>query len=192
GVGVRRLFLGRVSWELIHSAACPVRVARMSGSTSTGEPIRIVVGIDGSAESVMALDSVAGRSWPEKTEAQVVSAVQTLVPPTTPLDASTFAQEPAYSVICEADDRLRLRLGKIAAESANALRGAGLIATTHVVDGDPREAILLAAELTSADSIFVGARGHGKMDRLLLGSVSSHIVTHAHCSVEVVRGKHAK
>src|SRR5262245_29334902 len=44
--GVRRLFLGSVSWELIHSAACPVRVARVSGSTSAGESIRIVVGID--------------------------------------------------------------------------------------------------------------------------------------------------
>ncbi|HMF03100.1 MAG TPA: universal stress protein [Terriglobia bacterium] len=57
--------------------------------------------------------------------------------------------------------RLRFRLGNIAAESANALRRAGLIATTHVVDGDPREVILTAAEVTGADTIFVGARGHG-------------------------------
>ena len=80
---------------------------------------------------------------------------------TAALEASTFAQEPAYSVIREADERLRSRLGNIAAESANALRRAGLIATTHVVDGDPREVILTAAEVTGADTIFVGARGHG-------------------------------
>src|SRR5262249_436543 len=113
-------------------------------------------------------------------------------PATTALEASTFAQEPAYSVIREADERLRFHLGSIAAEAANALGGAGLIAKTYVVDGDPREAIMTAAEVTRADMIFVGARGLGRLEGLLLGSVSSYIVTHAHCSVEVVRGKHAK
>ena len=90
-------------------------------------------------------------------------------------------------MIREADERLRLRLGNIAAESANALRRAGLIATTHVIDGDPREVILTAAEVTGADTIFIGARGLGPVERLLLGSISSYVVTHAHCSVEVVR-----
>lgn len=107
---------------------------------------------------------------------------------TAALEASTFAQEPAYSVIRAADERLRVRLGNIIEESANALRRAGLIATTRLVDGDPREAILAAAEVARADTIFLGARGLGRMDRLLLGSVSSYVVTHAHCSVEIVRG----
>jgi nucleotide-binding universal stress UspA family protein len=187
--GVRRLFLGSVSWELIHRAACSVRVARLGGSPNPGDPIRVVIGIDGSEEASMAVRSVAARCWPEKTEAQIVSAVQTLAPGTTSLEASTFAQEPAYSVIREADERLRFRLGNIAEESANALRRAGLIATTRLVDGDPREAILTAAEVATADTIFVGARGLGRMERLLLGSVSSYVVTHAHCSVEVVRAQ---
>jgi len=152
----------------------------------------MVIGIDGSAEAAAALRSVTARAWPKKTEAQIVSAVQTIAPATSALEANTFAQEPAYSVIREADERLRFRLGNIAGEAANALGRAGLVATTHVVDGDPREAILTAAEVGKADMIFVGARGLGRMQRLLLGSVSSYIVTHAHCSVEVVRGRHAK
>jgi nucleotide-binding universal stress UspA family protein len=190
--GLTRLFLGSVSMELIHKAACSVRVTRMVGSPKTDGPIRIVIGTDGSAEGEAVIRSVAARSWPEKTEAEIISVVQTLVPPMTVLEASTYAQEPAYSVIREADERMRLRLGNVAAEAANALRRAGLIATTHVVDGDAREAILTAAELSSADTIFVGARGLGRMERLLLGSVSSYVVTHAHCCVEVVRGSHAK
>jgi len=186
--GIRRLFLGSVSWELIHRAECSIRVARLGGSANLHDPIRIVIGIDGSEEASMAVRSVAARCWPAKTEAVIVSAVQTLAPVTTSLEESTFAQEPAYSVIREADERLRARLGNIIEEFADALRQAGLIATTRLVDGDPREAILTAAEITRADTIFVGARGLGRMDRLLLGSVSSYIVTHAHCSVEVVRG----
>jgi len=188
--GLKRLFLGSVSLELIHKAACSVRVTRTAGSPKANGPIRIVIGIDGSGEAAMVIRSVAARSWPEKTEVQIISAVQTIVPVTTELDASTFAQEPAYSVIREADEQLRSRLGKIATESADALRRAGLIATTHVVEGDPRETILVAATASGADTIFVGARGLGRMDRLLLGSVSSYIVTHADCSVEVVRGNH--
>jgi nucleotide-binding universal stress UspA family protein len=55
------------------------------------------------------------------------------------------------------------------------------------MDGDPREVIVVAADLSKADAIFVGARGLGRVERFLLGSVSTHILTHAHCTVEVVR-----
>ena len=127
---------------------------------------------------------VADRSWPEKTEAQIISVARTLTPVVSALDASTFAQESAYALICDADERMRQRLGEIAAESAARLRRAGLNATCTVSDADPREAILAAAELGNADAIFVGARGVGRMERLLLGSVSSYVVTHAHCTVE--------
>jgi nucleotide-binding universal stress UspA family protein len=38
-----------------------------------------------------------------------------------------------------------------------------------------------------ADAIVIGARGLGPLDRLLLGSVSTAVVSHAPCSVEVFR-----
>jgi nucleotide-binding universal stress UspA family protein len=186
---IRRLFLGSVSSDLVHNAACSVRVARASGSFLSRSPIRIIIGNDGSCEADAVIRSVAARSWPDQTEAKIVSVVQTLVPvPVTTFEASTFVQEPAYSVIREADERLRFRLANVAAESVNALRRAGLTATSTVVEGDPREVILAEAALTEADAVFVGARGLGRMERLLLGSVSTH-VAHAHCTVEVVREK---
>jgi nucleotide-binding universal stress UspA family protein len=186
---IGRLFLGSVSLELVHKAACSVRVVRTGRSGDVSGPTRIIIGVDGSPEAAAVIRAVAAREWPDKTEAQIISVVQTLVPVTTVLDANTFAQEPAYSVIREADERLRFRLGNVAAESANALRRAGLVATYNVLDGDPREIILAEAERSNPHAIFVGARGLGRMDRLLLGSVSSYIVTHAHCTVEVVRGR---
>jgi nucleotide-binding universal stress UspA family protein len=190
--GVARFFLGSVSLELVHKAPCSVRITRMGASGENHGPIGIVIGTDGSAEAEAAIRTVAARSWPENTEVQIIAAAQTLVPVTTELEASTYAQEPAYSVIRQADEQMRLRLGNIAAESASILRRAGLIASAQVVDSDPRDAILSAAEFASADTIFVGARGLGRMERLLLGSISSYVVTHAHCSVEVVRGTYSK
>ena len=87
----------------------------------------------------------------------------------------------------EVDERERIRLCKVAEDSENILRRAGLVVTSTVVDGDPRELILAEAELSNSDAIFIGARGVGRVERLLLGSVSTHILTHARCTVEVVR-----
>lgn len=39
-----------------------------------------------------------------------------------------------------------------------------------------------------ADMIVVGSRGHGRLERLVLGSVSSGLVRHARCSVAVIHG----
>jgi len=186
---IARLFLGSVSHELIHKASCSVRVARSGSSPRGSRPIRMVIGYDGSPAAQGVIRSVAARSWPEKTEAQIISGVQTLVPnaAVTALEASTYAQEPAYSVILEADERERARMHKLTESAAKSLRQAGLIASSAVIDGDPRDVILTAAEAMEADAIFVGARGLGRMERLLLGSISTHVVTHANCTVEVVR-----
>ena len=185
---VARLFLGSVSLELIHKARCSVRVGRGKPAASPGR-IRILIGNDGSLAAQAAIRSIASRSWPKDTEVEIISAVQTLVPGTaaTSLEASTYAQEPAYSVIRDADERERARLHKVGEDSAKILEQAGLNATSLVMDGDPRDLILTEAEASQAAVIFLGARGLGSMERLLLGSVSTHIVVHAPCSVEVVR-----
>jgi nucleotide-binding universal stress UspA family protein len=190
---VARLFLGSVSLELVHKAACSVRVTRTCGAPVHSGPIRIIIGSDGSTEAEAVIASVARRSWPEKTEVQIISAVQTLVPvTTTALEANTFMQEPAYTVICEIDERERNRLHAVSEAAVDLLRREGLTVTSSVLDGDPRDIILAGADLANADAIFLGARGLGRVERLLLGSVSSHIVSHAHCTVEVVRNTQAK
>ncbi|TWT87782.1 universal stress protein [Stieleria varia] len=47
--------------------------------------------------------------------------------------------------------------------------------------------ILEEANEYQADLIVLGARGHSMLHRVLLGSVSDSVATHAHCSVAVVR-----
>jgi nucleotide-binding universal stress UspA family protein len=184
-----RLFLGSVSTELIHHAPCSVRVVR--GVTKTEGPIKILIATDGSNQARVCTDAVARRSWPEATRARVLAVMQRLVP-TLPamvpaLEAQTFATEPAYRVIEESDERESVKLRRTTEDKADLLRRVGLMADSVVIDGDPRHEINAEAERWGADCVFVGARGLGALDRLLLGSVSSAVVHHAHCAVEVVR-----
>ena len=53
--------------------------------------------------------------------------------------------------------------------------------------GDPAAEIIRVAEAEGCDLIVVGSRGQGALKSLLLGSVSDHVVHHAHCPVLIVR-----
>ncbi len=55
-------------------------------------------------------------------------------------------------------------------------------ATTSVV-----ETIVNQAVRENADLIIVGTRGLGAFKKLILGSVSNGVVSHAHCPVLVIR-----
>jgi nucleotide-binding universal stress UspA family protein len=183
---VGRFFMGSVSLELVHKAACSVRVGRIGRSAVDG-PLRLVVGNDGSKEAEAAVRAISGRSWPEKSEVHIVSVVETLVPTTELLAASTYGHDMAADVMRKRDENEERRLREVSDTSAGILNRAGLIAVPVPLDGDPRHEILLEAARWNADTIFVGARGLRGLDRLLLGSVSSHVVSHANCAVEVVR-----
>jgi len=184
-----RLFLGSVSAELVHHAPCSVRVVRRPPKAQGA--IRIIVATDGSDQAQACVDAVARRSWPEGTQARILAVMQTLVPAfpaTAPaLEAQTLATEPAARVIQESDARERVKLRWMVDGGANRLQQAGLIADALVLDGDPRYEISAEAERWGADSVFVGARGLAALDRLLLGSVSTAVVHHTSCAVEVER-----
>ena len=183
-----RLLMGSVSQDLVHQAPCSVRVVR-DGRRSIGDgPLRMLIGHDGSIQADAVVRSVACRSWPADTEVQIISVVQTLAPATVAaLEFNTCVQEPACTVVREVDEREQHRLTAVSDGAVHLLRGAGLKSHFSVVEGDPQEIILAEADLSNVKTIFVGARGKGALQRLLLGSVSTHVVTHAHCTVEVVR-----
>lgn len=58
---------------------------------------------------------------------------------------------------------------------------------THVALGEPGVELALYAAEVGASVLVVGSRGHGALKRVLLGSVSDHLVRHAPCPVLVVR-----
>jgi universal stress protein A len=56
-----------------------------------------------------------------------------------------------------------------------------------MVQGDPRDALVETARQDRVDLIIVGSHGRTGLSKLLLGSVASHVVSHAPCNVLVVK-----
>lgn len=184
--GIARLVLGSVSNKIVHEASCSVRAAR-TGIGRVDTPVRLLIGNDGSPEGEAAVDEVCGRSWRAGAEARVLSAVQTLAP----VDAASY-ELASHSLLASAtflksDAEERLRCTGVVEASARKLQNAGLQVSIAVEDGDPKRALIHHARTWNADTIFVGARGLGLVDRFVLGSVSSAMVAEAPCTVEVVR-----
>jgi nucleotide-binding universal stress UspA family protein len=146
--------------------------------------MRILLAVDGSPCSDVALAEVASRPWPAGSEFMVVTAHE--LPLMLP---EAWAISPEYcdrlqdAVREQAQvvaDTARLKLNKTLGES---------VVTSKIVAGSPRSAILELAESWKADLIIVGSHGYRGWERFLLGSVSQAVVSHAKCSVEVVRCK---
>jgi nucleotide-binding universal stress UspA family protein len=68
------------------------------------------------------------------------------------------------------------------------VRAAGAtVAQAHLKMGKADEEIADLAESMGAGLIVMGTRGHGRIRRALMGSVSESVVRHAHCPVTIVR-----
>jgi nucleotide-binding universal stress UspA family protein len=178
--GITR-FLGSVSQLVLTQAPCSVRIAR-NNSDSKGNKLRIVIGIDGSPDSVAAVQAVKNRHWPPQTEFFLVSVID-------PKKSSLLTRvEPAAIrwFLEQADDEATV-LGRMMETYAVELRERGFLVTCEVKRGDPKRVLVEEAEALHADCIFIGARGLTHLKRLFLGGVSAAVAAHAHSSVEVVR-----
>ena len=63
----------------------------------------------------------------------------------------------------------------------------GTVKETYLREGRADEEIVELAEEIGAGLIVMGSRGHGRLGRALLGSVTDAVVRHAHCPVTIVR-----
>lgn len=72
-------------------------------------------------------------------------------------------------------------------EAARALRERGIEPELIESSGDPAKTIERIAGERAVDAVVVGARGLGMLGRILQGSVSEHVATHATTTVIVAR-----
>ena len=74
--GFSRFILGSVSQSVVTGEACSVRVSR-SCDGKKDHPARIIIGVDGSACSRIAVKEVAARTWPKGSEVRLVTSAHT-------------------------------------------------------------------------------------------------------------------
>ena len=131
----------------------------------------IVVGTDGSPQSVIAL----------RTAGELAAALERPLKVITTWDfpSTGLGYYPAgWSPSDDAEETARKSIDEaFRGESFDNLKG-------EVVQGSP--AAILIEESRHAFMLVVGSRGHGGFAGLLLGSVSSAVAEHAHCPVLVV------
>jgi nucleotide-binding universal stress UspA family protein len=145
--------------------------------------MRVLVAIDGSAPSALAVDLVANVAWPAGTEIVVAEAVES--------GAGLFGGPWPALAMLQADRieaEIRAEAERNVHEARGRLAGPGLRAEAIVLRGRPVTAIIDRARDMRADLIVVGSRGHGKIESMLLGSVSSELIDHARTPLLVARG----
>ena len=180
---VGRVVMGSVSQTVLNHAACSVRVSRTAGGDRKADgTVRIVLGVDGSPDAALAVGAVAARTWPARTEVKVIAVLDAKF-----WTAMASPEASAWAWVAAPEEEGQSWAGRAVAEVAADLRLQGLEATPVVESGDPKRVLLDEAERWNADCIFVGAKGHGRAGRFLIGSVSAAVAARAHCSVEVVR-----
>ena len=142
--------------------------------------MKILIALDASPHSERAVDFVARIRWPAGSRVMVLSVMQPVTHPAAgPYDAATLEAE----MIAERCQRLE----DVVSSAERRLRENGFATEGRVLVGDPRESLTQAARSERADLLVMGSHGRTGIAKLMLGSVSSHIVTHASCSVLVVK-----
>ena len=143
--------------------------------------MRIVLGFDDSPHSLAALHWVTRQKWPADTHVTVVSAVRS------PVTAYAEVYAPAVPYPVELNEEVTRHHEELCMRAEDELRRAGFATTVKVLPADPREALIETARAEHADLLVVGSHGRTGIPKLFLGSVASHVVTHAPCDVLVVK-----
>ena len=136
----------------------------------------VVVGVDGSVESLQAVEWAAMEAARHGAPLRIVSA-PTAMPRIRAYHASAATVAVALRGISErAMETALARVEEVAP---------GLAAATVLLSGPP--ALAVVASGTDAAMLVVGARGAGGFTAMILGSVSRYAATRAACPVVVVR-----
>jgi nucleotide-binding universal stress UspA family protein len=149
---------------------------------TSNEPLKkVLVAVDGSEDSGLAVRAAAGLSNRIGAELHVVHAWRDEVPPSLP-NAMT-------GEFSEARERWEREAAEVLKEQAKLAENAGTtVDGAHLRKGRPADEIADLAEELDAGLVVVGSRGLGTVKRLVMGSVSEGVVSLAPCPVLVMRG----
>lgn len=137
---------------------------------------RILIGVDGSEESLRAVRAAAdlARAVQSKWLRFVVA----------------YDPIPAYWAVPNLDNIIEARRTEAEATLKRALAEVGDVPSeihTELLEGSPAESIINLAKTWNSSLIVMGSRGQSGIAELVLGSTSHKVVSHAPCPVLIVR-----
>ena len=155
--------------------------------------MKILIAYDGTPPADAAIDDLTMAGLPDTGDAVVLSVAEVWLPPENLQDEEVI--NPYIEGIVEGH-RQRAREAVVAARGfADRARERVLnhfpewTVTAEGTYGSPAWEVVDRSEAFDADLIVVGSHGRSAIGRLFLGSVSQKVLTEAHCSVRVARGK---
>jgi nucleotide-binding universal stress UspA family protein len=137
----------------------------------------ILVSIDGSDASQRALVRAVEEAKVWNTRLQVIYVVETGLFSSLPADNTV---EIMYRVLEKEGTAVLEQAKKYAADNS-------VTVITHMKQGHAGSEIVTLADKEKIDLVMVGSHGKSQADRLLIGSVSTYVVTHSKVTTMVVR-----
>ena len=142
------------------------------------DPQRIIVGVDGSDQSIDAAQVAASLARARGANLVIVTVVR-------PPEGwwGVVGSPPTAEALGDAlSDAQRQVLDR----TINAVDLDGIECNTVEEIGEPAQRLIEASERLDADLLVVGRRGAGFLRRMVVGSVASHVVNEAPCPVLIV------
>jgi nucleotide-binding universal stress UspA family protein len=140
----------------------------------------ILVPVDGSATSQKAIANALAVAQAFKTQVTVIYVIDPYAFTGVGTDFAYGQAEYLSAATTEANEAIKT--------AKQAFEGIGITATGSIVEGHAiYRGILDTAESINADLIVMGSHGRRGLEKLVLGSVTAQVLSHAHLPVLVVR-----
>lgn len=138
---------------------------------------KILVAIDGSEISKCAFSRALDLARQNKAELHMIYVIESGIISPAPVDTT-------WELIYE---RFEKEGHAVIAELVATAKEKGITVEPHIEAGHAGDTIISAASKINADLIVIGSLGKSKLDRLLLGSVSSYVVNYSKTNIMIVR-----
>jgi nucleotide-binding universal stress UspA family protein len=144
----------------------------------------VLLATDGSELATAAITRAVAALGPDHRYLALAAVPPAFVPTASvsPMETHPTLVDPNLEAELEAEQRAEV------ADDLDALDAALAPDLEHLVEvGDPGPTICAVAEREAVDIVVVGSHGHGWLQRVLMGSVSTYVLHHSPCPVLVVR-----
>ena len=180
--GFSKLLLGSVSQAIINHSPCSVRVVKTPEKKSE-ETFKVLICLEDSKFSKKAFENLLNYQWPKNCSFSLCTVLyklpENLSIPSSAMNSleerNTKQMISAEKLLESFEERLKDKFGK------------NTQVEKVIKYGDAREELLAVIEEVRPELVLIGSHGRAIFDRMLMGSVSEAVVSHADCPVEVVR-----